>query len=124
MIPVDVSEETGERYVRNIIAAWRAATPQQRRRGRTWYRTAHDLASLITDGHPRAGAGVIAALSANKSWPHNQRLARQAYETGVPTGHVQDALTKANRIMAGTDPEEILPMHRKTGMFFRCIADP
>ncbi|MEU6355683.1 hypothetical protein ABZ896_41260 [Streptomyces sp. NPDC047072] len=124
MISADASEETRERYVRNIIATWQAANPEQLQRGRTWYRTAHDLASAITDGDPRAGAGVIAALSANKSWSENSRLARRAYETGVPSGHFEDALTKVVRIMAGEDPEEVLPMERKTGMFFRCIADP
>ncbi|WP_405956929.1 hypothetical protein [Streptomyces phaeochromogenes] len=124
MISVDASEETREHYVRNIIAMWRAATPEQMQRGRTWYCTAHDLASLITNGDARTGAGVIAALSANKSWSENSRLARQAYETGVPSGHFQDALTKVAKIMAGADPAEVLPMERKTGMFFRCIADP
>lgn len=124
MIDIDVSGETRERYVRNIITTWCAATPEQMRRGRTWYRTAHDLASQITDGRPRAGAGVIAALSANKSWSQNRRLAYRAYETGVATGHTQDVLAKVNRIMAGADPEEVLPVSRKTGMFFRCIADP
>ncbi|MCT9080483.1 DUF7178 family protein [Streptomyces fulvoviolaceus] len=124
MISVKASEETRERYVRNIIATWRAASPEQIQRGRTWYCTAHDLASRITKGDARAGAGVLAALSANKSWSENCRLAHQAYETGVPSGHFRDALSKVAKIMAGEDPEGVLPMERKTGMFFRCIADP
>ncbi|MEU0924551.1 DUF7178 family protein [Streptomyces malaysiensis] len=124
MIPVKVSSETRERYVRNIISVWRAATPEQMQRGRMWYHAANQLASLITDGDARTGAGVIAALSANKSWSENCRLARRAYETGVLSGHVQDALAKVAKIMAGTDPAEVLPMERKTGMFFRSIADP
>ncbi|MFC8429283.1 hypothetical protein [Streptomyces sp. NPDC057253] len=124
MISANASEETREQYISNVLATWRAATPEQLERGRTWYRTAHDLASLISDGDPRAGAGVIAALSANKSWSENTRLAHRAYEFGVPTGHFQDALTKVTRIMAGADPAEVLPMERKTGMFFRCIANP
>ncbi|WP_246562643.1 DUF7178 family protein [Streptomyces roseirectus] len=124
MVPATASEETRERYVRNIIDMWRAATPDQLQRGRTWYRTAHDLASMISEGDARAGAGVIAALSANKSWPQNARLARRAYATGVPSGHVRDALAKVTRIMSGEDPADVLPMERKTGMFFRCIADP
>jgi hypothetical protein len=124
VISVDASEETQECYVRNIIATWRSATPDQLQRGRNWYRTAHDLAAAIANGDARTGAGVIAALSANKSWAENSRLARQAYETGVLAGHFQDALTKVAKIMAGADPAEVLPMERKTGMFFRCIADP
>lgn len=124
MISVCASEETREQYIRNIIAIWRAATPAQIERGRIWYRTAHDLASRITNGDARAGAGVLAALSANKSWSENCRLAHQAYESGVLSGHFRDALNKVSRIMAGEDPADVLPMERKTGMFFRCIADP
>lgn len=118
------SEETREEYTENIIAAWRAATPDQVQRGRTWYRTANALAAAIADGCARAGAGVIAALSANKSWADNTELARRVYTTGVPSGHVKDALTKVAKIMGGADPSDVLPMDRKTGMFFRCIADP
>ncbi|WP_434101154.1 DUF7178 family protein [Streptomyces malaysiensis] len=61
MIPVKVSSETRERYVRNIISVWRAAAPEQMQRGRMWYHAANQLASLITDGDARTGAGVIAA---------------------------------------------------------------
>ncbi|MEV1083467.1 hypothetical protein AB0I98_35510 [Streptomyces sp. NPDC050211] len=124
MIPINVSPQTRERFVRNIIAAWHSATPEQQQCGRTWYRTAHELAAMMTEGNPRAGAGVIAALSANKSWPENLRLARQACETGLSSGHFTDALNKAAQIMAGADPADVLPMERKTGQFFRLIANP
>ncbi|WP_405537576.1 hypothetical protein OG787_32550 [Streptomyces sp. NBC_00075] len=124
MIPINVSPETREQFVRNIITAWHSATSEQQQCGRTWYRTAHELAAMMTDGNPRAGAGVIAALSANKSWPENLRLARQACETGLKSGHFTDALHKAAQIMAGADPADVLPMERKTGQFFRLIANP
>jgi hypothetical protein len=125
VIPVDASEVTRERYVRNITSVWHAATADQEHRGRTWYRTAHDLAALITGGDVRTGAGVIAALSANKPWSENCRLAREACSaSGLTSGHFRDALDKAARILAGADPESVLPMERKTGQFFRCIADP
>lgn len=125
MIPVDASERTREEYVQNIIDVWLLATPEQMRRGRSWYRTAHELAEKITDGNARTGAGVIAALSANKSWPENCRLAQAACGTeGLASGHFADALRKAARILAGADPQDVLPMERKTGHFFRCIASP
>lgn len=124
MIPTKVDAATREGYVQNIISAYRSATPEQVARGRTWYATAHELATLLADGQTRKGAGVIAALSANKRWSLNTRLARLAFRTGHPSGHVRDALRKAERIMLGEDPEDVLPMSRKTGMFFRCIADP
>ncbi|WP_328869615.1 hypothetical protein OHT76_05555 [Streptomyces sp. NBC_00287] len=124
MIPVSVSPETREGFVRNIIAEWNSATTEQQQRGRTWYRTAHELASAMTSGDSRAGAGVLAALSANKSWAETLRLARQACETGLYSGHFSDALNKVARILAGTDPTEVLPMDRKTGHFFQLIAEP
>jgi hypothetical protein len=124
MIPIKPSDSTRRRYIRNIVKVYNQATPDQKRRGAEWYRAANQLATMISDGNTRAGAGVIAALSANKAWDINQRIARRAFETGKPTGHVRDALTKAARIMAGEDPEDVLPMAMKTGNFFRCIADP
>ncbi|WTL51336.1 hypothetical protein OG310_38150 (plasmid) [Streptomyces sp. NBC_01497] len=54
----------------------------------------------------------------------NYRLARKAFMEGTASGHVRDAVTKANRIMAGTGPTEVLPMHIKTGYFYVCIANP
>src|SRR3954463_16583054 len=64
------------------------------------------------------GAGVIAALSANKAWDMNQKLARRAFEGNV-SGHTAANLEKVAKIMAGTDPTEVLPMTMKTGNFFR-----
>ncbi|MFD8670499.1 hypothetical protein ACFV1U_34610, partial [Streptomyces microflavus] len=101
-----------------------AATTGQQRRGRAWYLTAHELAATIAAGDVTKGAGVLAALSANKPWSENIKIATRAFEEGIATRPVRDALTKANRIMAGTDPSEVLPMHLKTGHFYRCIADP
>ncbi|WP_245997230.1 DUF7178 family protein [Streptomyces armeniacus] len=124
MVPWSASEKQREQYVDNILTVWQCATSEQEQRGRSWYRIANELARVITGGDARAGAGVLAALSANKSWPQTCRLARQACETGLTSGHFGDALAKATVIAAGTDPAKVLPMDRKTGHFFRCIADP
>lgn len=124
MIPTNPSDSTRRRYIRNIIDTYNQATDDQKRRGHEWYRTAHQLATFMAEGNTMAGAGVLAALSANKAWDLNQRLARRAFETGTPTGHVADALSKASKIMAGTDPAEVLPMGLKTGNFYRSILDP
>ncbi|MGV9892128.1 DUF7178 family protein [Streptomyces sp. NPDC003395] len=124
MIPVKSTEAQRAEYTRAILEKWQSATPDQMHEGRTWYIKAHELAREIADGDVRKGAGVLAALSANKSWAENCRLARKAFNEGKATGHVRDAINKANRIMAGTDPAEVLPMHLKTGYFYLCIADP
>ncbi|WP_318275785.1 DUF7178 family protein [Streptomyces pharetrae] len=124
MIPVKSTEKQRAAYTQAIVDKWNSATADQKRRGREWYATAHKLAAEIAEGNTTKGAGVLAALSANKSWSENCRLARKAFIEGTASGHVRDAITKANRIMAGTDPREVLPMHMKTGYFYLCIADP
>ncbi|MGP4112947.1 DUF7178 family protein [Streptomyces sp. 4N509B] len=124
MIPLDVSARRRGHFVRNILRVWQSATVEQEQRGRAWYPAAHQLAAELTGGDARAGAGVIAALSANTSWQRNLALARTACGHGLTRGHLKDALTKAAAIAAGADPAQVLPMTRKTGQFFWCIADP
>lgn len=123
-IPINPDLRTRATYVANVIDVWNSATIDQHSRGRGWYQTAHQLAHMIADGNVRMGAGVIAALSANKRWETNVNLATQAFRNGTPTGHFNDALSKAQRIMDGEDPESVLPMGIKTGQFFRCITNP
>lgn len=119
--PTDAERAT---YVQNIIDTYNRATDRQYEEGARWYPMAHQLAYMISDGNVREGAGVIAALSANKSWSENTKIATRALGSGKATGHVKDALTKATKIMNGADPEDVLPMGAKTGNFFLCINDP
>jgi hypothetical protein len=79
---------------------------------------------MISNGNIRQGAGVIAALSANKSWTENIKLATDAFRSGKPSKHVRDAIVKATRILQGEEPENVLPMSAKTGNFFLCIENP
>lgn len=118
-------EISQEIMVLNIIRVYRSATEDQLSRGRSWYETAHQIADMATDGHPRTGAAVIAALSPQTEWLLNVRLACDAIEDGSMTsGHFKDACSKVNRILAGIAPEDVLPMDKKTGQFYRLIADP
>lgn len=124
MIPVKSTQEQRADYTRAITEMWDTATTDQKRRGRDWYVIAHQLALEISGGDAKKGAGVLAALSANTSWAENCRLAQKAFTDGAASGHVRDAITKANRIMAGEDPTEVLPMKLKTGWFYLCIENP
>jgi hypothetical protein len=124
MISTKPSDSTRRRYIRNIIKVWEQASDDQRARGAAWYRTAHQLADFLSEGDVKTGAGVIAALSANKSWDLNQKMARKALREGVLSGHTAANLAKAAKIMSGVDPSEVLPMDAKTGNFYRCILDP
>jgi hypothetical protein len=123
MIPVKPSDSTRRRYIRNIIAVYEQATDDQKTQGFNWYPTAHQLASFLSEGDVQRGAGVIAALSANKAWDTNQKLAGDAFGGDVH-GHTRDNLEKVAKIMAGVDPTEVLPMGMKTGNFYRNILDP
>jgi hypothetical protein len=111
-------------YVGNIINIWNQATEDQIVRGRAWYRTAHDLAELISGGDVIMGAGVLAALSPQTEWSQNVRRAADAFTDGRPSRHLGDALRKAQRIMNGEDPLLVLPRDSKTWSFYRCIVDP
>lgn len=124
MIPTTADDETHGRYVSNIIVCYRRANVIQQIHGRNWYQTAHQLAAVMADGNARAGAGVIAALSPQKAWNYNVKLATEAFFNNEARGHVQDAVMKAERIMLGEDPLNVLPEDSKTWNFFRCIADP
>lgn len=124
MILIDAAFSTRERYVRNIVKVWESASEGQASHGRTWYQSAHDIAEFIGGGDVQKGAGVLSALSVQTPWEQNVELAHDACETGDPTGHLKDALSKAAKILAGIDPVEVLPMRRKTGNFYRCILDP
>lgn len=124
MLPTRPTDAELSAYVDNIISIWNQATPEQLQRGRVWYRNAHDLADLMSDGHVRAGAGVIAALSPQCAWEENVKRAERAFTDGEPSGHFGDALRKAARIMAGEDPLDVLPAESKTWNFYRCIVDP
>lgn len=124
MIEIKADAETRERYVSNIITRYAQASTEQKIAGERWYVTANQLANMIADGDVIMGAGVLAALSANKSWTENVRLTRRAFETGKATGHVATQLRKAQSIMEGAEPLSVLGNGEKTRNFFECIVDP
>jgi hypothetical protein len=123
MIPTVATDDELDRYVRNIADAYRAATPGQVARGRQWYPVAHDMALVIGNGDVRKGAGILAALSAQRRWEINVDLAHDAVNGNVH-GHVEQVLSKVRAMLEGADPIELLPMQLKTGNFYRCIVSP
>jgi hypothetical protein len=124
MIPIQADDEAREYYVRNIISVWSIATDEEVSDGREWYRTAHQTARMLADGDVRTGAGLLAALSPQTAWWLNVELACDAFEAGTARRHTRDSCSKANKILAGVDPVDVLPMERKTGQFYLCILNP
>jgi len=123
MISTKATREEFETYVQNIIDRFNSATSDQIATGRAWYPTAHEFAAQVGHGNVRTGAGIVAALSVMKSWSENVRLATDA-SNGHVHGHMGDALRKVNAMLAGTAPEDVLPMDSKTGNFYRNILNP
>jgi len=123
LLPTKPDAEQRELFVSRIIAAWHDATPEQRELGRHWYQAANGIARQLADGDLVKGAGVIAALSPQKEWQLNKRMAAAALR-GEPVGHLSDALRKVAAIIAGADPGDILPQNLKTGNFYRNILNP
>lgn len=107
----------------NLMEGFKQVTPRQRIVGCNWYPIAHDWAYVIGHGNIVMGAGLLAATSPNKGWNDNRRIAVNA-GLGIFGGQVTNALDKARAIYAGADPETVLPMHKKTGHFYRNILDP
>lgn len=115
----------------NILAVYRGARPEQIAAGLQWYADARTFALSISKGDVIKGAGVIAALSPQTSWAQNMTLASRAFVEGFASGQTGDNCTKANRILSGESPDEVLGWNNpkaksghKVRNFFRNIVNP
>lgn len=111
-------------FAENVVACLERATPAEFQNGMYWYPRAHDFARDLDTDVWRA-AGVIAALSAQKEWNLNTRLASNAYSTGIVKGNTGVQNAKAQRILDGNySPDEILAILNgdKTRQFCNAIA--
>ena len=104
-------------YTDNIRSVYSLATADERMEGMQWYVSAYALACELTPDNPEAGAGIIAALSPMTSWPENIKKARILVETGTVYGLTANTV-KAQRILAGENPRDVLPKGKKTYAFF------
>lgn len=84
-----------------------AVTESDYAEGMAWYGEAYDFASALTPANPAIGAGILAALSPNTSWPQNKVRATTLVSTG-DVRHFPDAVGKAQRILAGETPLDVL----------------
>lgn len=108
----------------NVLTVWESATADHRASGMEWYALAHTFAHKIASGDIVRGAGVIAALSPQKEWGLNMRIAERAFQTGVAVGNTGNANGKANAILAGANPLDVLGNGLKTRNFYLNILDP
>lgn len=110
-------------HVENIIAVFESATREQIVQGMSWYHEAHALALELSPDDVWRGAGVIAAFSPMQRWDINVRNARNAFATGVASGHTKAMCSAAQRILDGEHPLDVLKGD-KTRAFASAIADP
>ena len=118
-----LNQERIDMLAANIRKVRANCTPEQIAQGRAWYQDAHELALAIGKGDVRKGAGIIAALSPRTRWGRNVALAIDAGNGNVH-GAMGASLRKAQAILDGAAPEDVLPMDAKTGNFYRNILDP
>jgi hypothetical protein len=120
--------------VMNILRTYHRAEADEIIAGLTWYRDAIDHALRLARKGVRAGevpatpavrrtalAGIVAALSPNKTWSQNLHLMLRLLR-GHPGGQYPVQVAKALAILRGADPREVL-RGRKERAFFECLAD-
>lgn len=107
---------------KRIRAVWDRATHESIASGFDWYSEAQRIGEDIDRTHnlrDGSGAGILAALSPQKSWPVNISLAWELVETGN-CGQMRANVVKALRIRAGESPLDVLG-GRKVRAFYSCI---
>lgn len=109
-------------HVQRIMNAYKSASGQQLEEGMHWYEKAHNIATKIGGGDTAKGAGIIAALSPQTGWGRNLMLAGELVKTGT-TRHTTDSLQKAQRILEGEHPDDVLKGLKVTS-FYKNIYDP
>jgi hypothetical protein len=120
--------------VLNILRTYHRAEADELIAGLTWYRDAIDHAQRLVRRGRRAGeipgkppisrrtlAGIIAALSPQKSWAQNLRLMLRVVR-GQPGGQYRHQVAKALAIRDGARPLEVLK-GQKERAFFECLAE-
>lgn len=110
-------------YVQNILDVYARATDEHKAAGMAWYDNANSLALELSPNDVWRGAGVIAAFSPVCPWSRNVKLARNAFETGIASGHTKAMCSIAQRILDGEHPLDVMNGD-KTRAFTAAIADP
>lgn len=106
-----------------ILRVWESASSAEIDAGLRWYSDARAFACSLDPSRPERAVGVIAALSPMKGWRDNCALASRAFRQGYASGAVSVNARKADAILSGADPLEVLG-GAKVRNFYRSIIDP
>jgi hypothetical protein len=110
--------------VANVLKVYRSATDAQLAEGIRWYDDAHSLAVALDRDNVKRSAGVIAALSPMMPWGRNVALATRAYADGFASGCLKTSCAKADAILAGADPIDVVGKGDKVRNFYLNILNP
>jgi hypothetical protein len=97
--------------------------PQVLREGTQWYDRAQETADRLGRGDMHKGAGIIAALSPQRDWDRNVRIANEFVNSGTTTDQTAVQIRKARRILEGENPTDVLGGLKETS-FYHNISDP
>ena len=108
----------------SILAVYADSTPAQRAAGVAWYAEANRVARTLSERYGvtvEQAAGVIAAVSPLNSWGANVNLATRIIAAGgMLNGYLGVGLRKANAILMGLDPVDVL-RSQKVAAFYQGI---
>lgn len=107
----------------NIQKVHARMSPELRTLGEQWYPHAQQFADRIGRGDVVRGAGVIAALSPQKGWDENARWAEHTFKTGQARGNTNPQNLKAQRILDGEHPLDVLGALKERS-FYHSIINP
>lgn len=116
--------------VQNILDVYNSANVDQFLSGQEWYGDSFRIVAALADqyGYSRSiVAGVIAAVSPLNSWGHNINLAgriiaRHAQGIPVTDGYLKNGLEKANAILSGSNPEDVLKSNKIRNFYFSILT--
>lgn len=114
-----------------IIAILEEASRQERYAGMTWYQDAHDMChkwaidyNIFSHSHV---AGIIAALSPQRSWESNLEIAELVLR-GETAGQLDHAIASAQAMRSGVHPTVVLyekgMNNPKVRAFYENMDDP
>lgn len=111
--------------VQNLLDCYRAASPETKAAGMSWYNDAWDAIVGIHRRNPQTTAKQLAAIAAvlspGLSWPDNLRALETMLAGRTPQGYSAN-ITKAQRLLAGEDPDTVLGGD-KVRAFYLAISD-
>jgi hypothetical protein len=107
----------------HVLTELSRADASQTAAGMDWYADAHSLALSLNAGNVAEASAVIAALSPQLSWDRNVVLAKRAYAGELTGGCLPASIAKAERILAGETPLDVLG-GLKVRSFYANIVDP